>query len=468
MVSVMWFRRDLRIDDQKALAHAIASQSPTLCVFQFNKEQLNLLHSRNQSSFITSVLAFRKLLKEGIDLYLMYGDLMTCFEQLLTQLKDWTDVYFNYDESGYGRLRDQKAAQFFKKNGIAVHTYQDHYLHGSQEIINQSGQPYKVFTPYYRIWQNYPKETPIKVELSQGRWLNLETPDDVLRTVESFKDEKYQDVATFDEASKQLNRFIQDQLAAYHANRDFPAQLGTSRLSPFLRIGAIGIRTVYHAVRQAPNSLGQATFLKELAWRDFYNMVYVAYPDQKTQPIQKAFSQIEWVNNPDWFQLWKEGKTGYPIVDAAMLQLQKTGWMHNRLRMIVASFLTKDLLCDWRLGEQYFQQQLIDYDAASNIGGWQWAASTGTDAVPYFRIFNPVTQGKRFDPKGEFIKAHLPQLEHVPEKYLHEPWKMPKNLQESVSCIIGTDYPQPIVDHAKQREQAIAKYEWAKEKAKIE
>ncbi|MFZ8209136.1 cryptochrome/photolyase family protein, partial [Streptococcus pyogenes] len=341
-------------------------------------------------------------------------------------------------------------------------------LHGSQEIINQSGQPYKVFTPYYRIWQNYPKETPIKVELSQGRWLNLETPDDVLRTVESFKDEKYQDVATFDEASKQLNRFIQDQLAAYHANRDFPAQLGTSRLSPFLRIGAIGIRTVYHAVRQAPNSLGQATFLKELAWRDFYNMVYVAYPDQKTQPIQKAFSQIEWVNNPDWFQLWKEGKTGYPIVDAAMLQLQKTGWMHNRLRMIVASFLTKDLLCDWRLGEQYFQQQLIDYDAASNIGGWQWAASTGTDAVPYFRIFNPVTQGKRFDPKGEFIKAYLPQLEHVPEKYLHEPWKMPKNLQESVSCIIGTDYPQPIVDHAKQREQAIAKYEWAKEKAKIE
>ncbi|HHH5387786.1 TPA: deoxyribodipyrimidine photo-lyase [Streptococcus pyogenes] len=465
MVSVMWFRRDLRIDDQKALAHAIASQSPTLCVFQFNKEQLNLLHSRNQSSFITSVLAFRKLLKcEGIDLYLMYGDLMTCFEQLLTQLKDWTDVYFNYDESGYGRLRDQKAAQFFKKNGIAVHTYQDHYLHGSQEIINQSGQPYKVFTPYYRIWQNYPKETPIKVELSQGRWLNLETPDDVLRTVESFKDKKYQDVATFDEASKQLNRFIQDQLAAYHANRDFPAQLGTSRL----RIGAIGIRTVYHAVRQAPNSLGQATFLKELAWRDFYNMVYVAYPDQKTQPIQKAFSQIEWVNNPDWFQLWKEGKTGYPIVDAAMLQLQKTGWMHNRLRMIVASFLTKDLLCDWRLGEQYFQQQLIDYDAASNIGGWQWAASTGTDAVPYFRIFNPVTQGKRFDPKGEFIKAYLPQLEHVPEKYLHEPWKMPKNLQESVSCIIGTDYPQPIVDHAKQREQAIAKYEWAKEKAKIE
>ncbi len=287
-------------------------------------------------------------------------------------------------------------------------------------------------------------------------------------TVESFKDEKYQDVATFDEASKQLNRFIQDQLAAYHANRDFPAQLGTSRLSPFLRIGAIGIRTVYHAVRQAPNSLGQATFLKELAWRDFYNMVYVAYPDQKTQPIQKAFSQIEWVNNPDWFQLWKEGKTGYPIVDAAMLQLQKTGWMHNRLRMIVASFLTKDLLCDWRLGEQYFQQQLIDYDAASNIGGWQWAASTGTDAVPYFRIFNPVTQGKRFDPKGEFIKAYLPQLEHVPEKYLHEPWKMPKNLQESVSCIIGTDYAQPIVDHAKQREQAIAKYEWAKEKAKIE
>lgn len=362
----------------------------------------------------------------------------------------------------------KKQHNFSKKMGLLfIPTKITIYMVVKRSLTNQVSL-IKFLRPTIGFGKIIRKRLLLKVELSQGRWLNLETPDDVLRTVESFKDEKYQDVATFDEASKQLNRFIQDQLAAYHANRDFPAQLGTSRLSPFLRIGAIGIRTVYHAVRQAPNSLGQATFLKELAWRDFYNMVYVAYPDQKTQPIQKAFSQIEWVNNPDWFQLWKEGKTGYPIVDAAMLQLQKTGWMHNRLRMIVASFLTKDLLCDWRLGEQYFQQQLIDYDAASNIGGWQWAASTGTDAVPYFRIFNPVTQGKRFDPKGEFIKAYLPQLEHVPEKYLHEPWKMPKYLQESVSCIIGTDYPQPIVDHAKQREQAIAKYEWAKEKAKIE
>ncbi|WP_025728788.1 cryptochrome/photolyase family protein [Atopobacter phocae] len=469
MVSVLWFRRDLRLEDQKALAQAINSHSPVLCLFQFNEEQLSYPASRNQSSFVSSVLAFKETLKEkGIDLYMMHGDLITCFKQLYEELDNWTDIYFNYDDSGFGRLRDQKAAQFFRDKGIKIHAYQDHYIHGSQEIRSQSGDFYKVFTPYHKVWQSFPKEHPVSVDLSKGQWISLKTPVKVLKTIESLKNPAFNDVFTSQKGLEQLTRFIEEGLAQYHIDRDFPGKEGTSFLSPFLRIGAVGIRTVYHAVKQAPKSQGQAIFLKELAWRDFYNMIYMVNPDQKTMSIQKPFRQLEWDNHPDWFQAWKDGKTGYPIVDAAMLQLEQTGWMHNRLRMIVASFLIKDLMVDWRLGEEYFKEKLIDYDSASNIGGWQWAASTGTDAVPYFRIFNPVTQGKRFDESGDFIKIYLPMLENVSNKYIHEPWKMPKDVQGNVGCVIGKDYPYPIVDHSEQRKRAIAKYEQAKENAKKE
>ncbi|XHW33817.1 deoxyribodipyrimidine photo-lyase [Streptococcus dysgalactiae subsp. equisimilis] len=469
MVSVMWFRRDLRVEDQKALARAIASQSPTLCVFQFNQEQLSQPPSRNQSAVVASVLAFKEELKEkGIDLYVMHGDLITCFEQLAQQLAQWTDVYFNYDESGFGRRRDQQAAQWFRAKKINIHAYQDHYLHGSQEIKNQSGQYYKIFTPYYRVWQCLPKETPVVVDLSRGNWLSLKIPQATLELIETLKDTTFNDVMTVKEAKERLNHFVDNQLADYDTTRDFPSRCGTSFLSPYLRLGMVSIRTVYQAVSQAPASSGQAVFLKELAWRDFYHMVYVANPNQKKLAIQEAFRHLEWDENPAAFKAWKEGQTGYPIIDAAMKQLLATGWMHNRLRMVVASFLTKDLQIDWRLGEAYFQEQLIDYDAASNIGGWQWAASVGTDAVPYFRIFNPVTQGKRFDPDGEFIRSYLPSLVSVPQTYLYEPWKMPEALQESIACIIGEDYPHPLVDHAEQRKRAIARYEWAKEKAQMQ
>ncbi|MGT2744785.1 cryptochrome/photolyase family protein [Streptococcus phocae subsp. phocae] len=466
MVSVMWFRRDLRVIDQKALARVVASQTPTLCVFHFNPEQLAQKPTPNQSAFIQSVLTFKEELShQGIELHLMYGSLEDCFGALAKQLPDWTDVYFNYDESGFGRQRDQRAARFFKEHHITVHAFQDHYLHGSQEITNQAGKPYKVFTPYFKAWQQLPKETPIPIQLSQGSWIELETPMEVLDQLSIYYEKNQSLTLTAKAAQKRLDAFIADGLSDYHERRDLPSEDGTSGLSLYLRSGIISIRTVYQAVVEAPVSQGQATFIKELAWRDFYNMIYVQHPNQKTQAIQEAFSQIEWDNQSSHFEAWKKGETGYPIVDAAMKQLQETGWMHNRLRMIVASFLTKDLLIDWRLGETYFQEMLIDYDAASNIGGWQWAASTGTDAVPYFRIFNPSTQSKRFDPEGLFIKTYLPQLSHVPKAFIHEPWKMPKAIQESSACFIGRDYPSPIVDHASQRLRAIATYEWAKEQS---
>lgn len=466
MVSVMWFRRDLRTEDNKALAKAIASGQPILCIFHINPDQLIEPAGPNQQSFFQSVQTFRQHLADyGIDLHLLFGPPVSAFTALQAQLPDWTDLYFNYDEAGFGRGRDQLVAYLLRERGIRIHAYQDHYLHSSQEVHNQMGQPYKVFTPYFWAWQALPKEAPVFVDLALGKWQSLETAAATLQELEQLAGSSRYHLPGSGAAKQRLADFVQTELANYDRYRDFPAIPGTSQLSPYLRTGEISIRTVYQAVSQALASPGQATFIRELAWRDFYNMVHVANPEQKTQAIQPAFRHLVWDNDETFFEAWKAGRTGYPIVDAAMRQLLRTGWMHNRLRMIVASFLTKDLLIDWRWGERYFQTMLMDYDAASNIGGWQWAASTGTDAVPYFRIFNPVTQGKKFDPEGLFVRSLVPELSQVPDKYLHEPWKMPLALQTSSACLIGQDYPAPIVDHAKQRLRALAIYQEAKELA---
>lgn len=464
MTLVMWFRRDLRTEDNKALAQALASGQPILCVFHINPDQLREPAGPNQQAFFQAVQAFRRTLAEQeIDLHLLSGDLVTAFSDLADRLPDWTDVYFNYDEAGFGRGRDQRAAAFFRERGIRIHAYQDHYLHGSQEVRNQMGQPYKVFTPYFRAWQALAKEAPVFVDLALGKWQSLPTAPALVQQLDDLAAGPVFYQTGSRAAQERLASFVQTGLATYDQDRDIPSLAGTSRLSPYLRTGELSIRTVYQAVSQAPASSGRATFIKELAWREFYNMIHVAYPDQKDQAIQTAFRQLVWDNDEALFEAWKAGRTGYPIVDAAMRQLRETGWMHNRLRMIVASFLTKDLLIDWRWGERYFQEVLIDYDAASNIGGWQWAASTGTDAVPYFRIFNPVTQGKKVDPAGFFVRSFVPELGRVPDKYLHEPWKMSLDLQASSACLIGQDYPAPIVDHAQQRLRALAIYQESKE-----
>ncbi|WP_311198589.1 deoxyribodipyrimidine photo-lyase [Jeotgalibaca sp. MA1X17-3] len=264
-------------------------------------------------------------------------------------------------------------------------------------------------------------------------------------------------------AHQRLDEFIKHDLSNYKVARDYPVKNSTSHLSKYLRTGEISIRTVFDQVNRSENSAGKETFIKELAWRDFYNMIYATHPDQKNSSINPSFRQLEWENDEEFFKKWKEGKTGFPIVDAAMRQLKETGWMHNRLRMITASFLTKDLLIDWKWGEQYFQEMLIDYDPSNNIGGWQWAASTGTDSVPYFRIFNPTTQSEKYDKSGEFIKYYVPELKNIDGEKIHEPSKLSKEEQNKFGVIIGKDYPEPIVSHKERRKIAIKVFEQAKD-----
>lgn len=466
MVSVMWFRRDLRLEDNIALSQAFEQSEKLILLFQVNPDQF-LKDSMNHAAFFASVQHFKEVIhKRGMYLQILYGDVEESFNALKEKVPDWTEVYFNQDEKGYGKARDDKMRAFFKKNDIQVHSYMDHYLHSAYEIQNNSGELYKVFTPYYNKWIELDKPTPMKVKLDTDKVYKKTLFKENENKLEKLVEEADLDIdynpGTI-AAHEQLENFIEERLDQYKKERDIPLNEGTSRLSSYLRTGEISIRTVWDAVKNEADSESQKTFLKELCWRDFYHMIYVGHPEQKEKAIKENYAHIRWDNHQESFEKWKQGKTGYPIVDAAMRQMNKTGWMHNRLRMITASFLTKDLLTDWRLGEKYFQKMLIDYDAANNIGGWQWAASTGTDAVPYFRVFNPTTQAERFDPSGEFIRKYIPELKDVKKKYIHAPEKMSMEEQEEAGVLIGSDYPAPIVNHSDARKRAISIFEESKD-----
>ncbi|MBF2626593.1 cryptochrome/photolyase family protein [Listeria marthii] len=461
MTSVMWFRRDLRVSDNKALYHA-SKEDDLILLFQVNPAQF-ITGSPSHQAFFASVAHFQQELAKTARLQIMFGDPMECLQQLKEAVPTWNKVFFNRDETGYGASRDAAAQKFFDEWQIKVHAFHDSYLHSAEEVKKSPTEYYKIFTPYYKKWREEIKEMPLKVTLKPE---NIRKESLFPKYEEQFA-EIVHDLPVSDAgeqaANARLASFIKEDLPDYDKARDFPELDKTSHLSRYLRTGEISIRTIWQALQQTEATEGRATFEKELCWRDFYNMIYVSFPDQKNEPIQENYRYIEWENSRAFFKCWQEGRTGFPLVDAAMRQLKETGWMHNRLRMITASFLTKDLLIDWRFGEKYFQQMLIDYDPASNIGGWQWAASTGTDAVPYFRIFNPTTQSEKFDPDGKFIRKYVIELAHIPDKFIHQPEKMSEKEQKEHGIIIGKDYPLPIVDHKERRKLAIARYEFSKE-----
>lgn len=469
MQAVVWFRRDLRIQDNKALYHAfqdLSEEDELVLLFQVNPKQF-LEDSSNHEAFFASVAHFKKTIDKKAHLHIQYGEPLDLFKRLKETLPEWGRIYFNEDTSGYGAERDEQAKKFFKENDIDYYRFQDHYLHGAKEIKNQQGNAYKVFTPYYNQWKERAKETPVNVSFkADAVHSKMLFQEDEKKFEKLIGKLKKQTKVGEEAAKRQLKKFVTDFVSNYENARDIPSLDQTSHLSRYLRTGELGIRTVWQALQEEKPSQSRKTFEKELCWREFYNMIYTNSPRQKKEPIQEQFRFIKWQNNKELIEKWQTGKTGFPIVDAAMRQLNEIGWMHNRLRMITASFLTKDLLIDWRWGEKYFQQKLIDYDPASNIGGWQWAASTGTDAVPYFRIFNPTTQSQKFDSKGAFIREFIPELKNVPDKLIHQPEKMTKEEQEQYGVILDKDYPSPLVNHKERRKKALSLYESSKEYAR--
>jgi deoxyribodipyrimidine photo-lyase len=353
--------------------------------------------------------------------------------------------------------------------GIAVHTEPDAAIVEPGAIVSGAGTPYTVFTPFARTWRAYLAANPPDAPAPAPPFAPVPEalagePIPTTSALGMIVDQGPLPAGGEAAGYGRLAEFAAPDgpIAAYHTRRDLPAEAGTSHLSAYLRFGCVApaaaLRAAEHAATIPDAAAGAQQWIGELAWRDFYLQIVQHFPHVLRGAFRQQYDAIAWENDELLFAAWCAGRTGYPIVDAAMRQLQREAWMHNRCRMIVASFLTKDLLIDWRWGEQFFMQNLVDGDPAANNGGWQWAAGTGTDAQPYFRIFNPTSQGRKFDPQGAYVRRYVPELRRVPVRYIHEPWKMPATEQQRAQLQIGRDYPAPIVDHAQRRLAALEMY----------
>ncbi len=467
--SLCWIRRDLRCEDNAALHAALAASRRVFCAFVFDTEILEKLPDRRDRrvEFIWASVAElqRELEALGGGLEVVHGPARREIPRLAGEL-GVDAVFANHDYDPAAVARDEAVAAFLGKAGVAWLTRKDHVVFERDEVLTGSGRPYTVFTPYKNAWLKklepfFLKSYPIRkyrARLAPAR--SRELPG--LRKI-GFQKTNLSElgVATGMSGAKTLFDGFRRRMDRYHERRDFPALKGPSYLSVHLRFGTLSVREVARAAWLA-RSRGAATWLSELIWRDFYHMILHHFPYVVEGAFRPEFNAVRFPNDENLFQAWCEARTGYPLVDAAMRQINQTGYMHNRLRMVTASFLVKDLLVDWRWGERYFAQHLIDFDLAANNGGWQWAASTGCDAQPYFRIFNPVTQSQKFDPDGRFIRRYLPELTRCDERQIHAPWLMTADEQRRSGVVIGRDYPAPIVDHATQRKRALELYKRAR------
>ncbi len=432
-ISVFWHRRDLRTYDNTGLYYALKSNYPVLPVFIFDTEILDKLEDRSDArvQFIQEQLTQinEQLKTKGSGLKTYHGKPEEVWPQILSEF-EVAEVYTNRDYEPYALQRDECVAQLLEEKGIGFYTFKDHVIFEKMEIVSGSGAFYKVFTPYSKVWRAKYEENPpalLPDGLKMDNWLKTEPTE--VHSLESMNFEK----SPIEIPPADLDK---DLIKKYDQTRNFPAMDATSKLGIHLRFGTISIRDL--AARTA--SLNW-TYLNELIWRDFYAMILSNNPHVVGRAFKPEYEHIPWRKDEEGFEKWCKGKTGYPIVDAGMRQLNATGYMHNRVRMIVASFLTKHLLLDWRWGEAYFAAKLLDFDLASNNGGWQWAAGTGTDAQPYFRVFNPQSQTEKFDPDLKYIKKWVPEY--------------------------GTQYyPEPIVEHKMARLRAIDTYKEALAKVK--
>jgi len=423
-VNIFWFRRDLRLDDNCGLFHALSGDLPVIPLFIFDKHILNELKRDDaRVTFIHSILKDidTKIRKQGFGLLIKHSNPEEAFKEIVEEFNVNT-VYTNRDYEPYAIGRDREVENLLKKKGIKFSTFKDQVIFEKDEIVKSDGDPYTVYSPYMRRWMDNFKK--IKVP---------DYPSEKL--IEGLLKSKFDTFPGLNDLGfKKSNISVPEpaihhyRLQHYAEKRNLPAEDATTHVGTHLRFGTISIRKL---VRKADDN--DKTYLKELVWREFFMQIMYHFPDVVDHNFKSKFNNLNWINDENIFKKWCAGETGYPMVDAGMRQLNETGFMHNRVRMVVASFLTKHLLTDWRWGEAYFAEKLLDYELSSNNGNWQWAASTGCDAVPYFRIFNPEEQLKKFDPDQKYIKKWIPEL--------------------------GTnDYPEPIVDHKEVRERALKAY----------
>ena len=468
-ISVVWFRRDLRCFDHAALYAALTQSRRVYCAFVFDREILDRLPRRDDRRVEFIWHSVRELQQElarhGGGLLALHGHAREEIPALATRLKA-DAVFTNHDYEPAAVERDRAVSAALARAQIGFVTCKDQVIFEKDEVLTQDGRPFSVFTPYKNAWLKRLDGYFMQAYAVEKYFDRLAAASGALMPVLAdigFRTTNLLDLGIQPGMSgaRRLFANFKKRMAEYQERRDFPALKGPSYLSVYLRFGTISIRTLAREAWQAANR-GAAVWLSELIWRDFYFMILHHHPRVATRAFRPEYDALKFPDDDNLFRAWCEARTGYPLVDAAMRQLNHTGYMHNRLRMVAASFLVKDLHVDWRRGEQYFADQLMDFDLAANNGGWQWAASTGCDAQPYFRIFNPVTQSQKFDAQGKFIRKYVPELAGCNDKLIHAPWLMSAAQQAQSGVVIGRDYPGPIVDHALARAVTLELYGRAK------
>ena len=471
---LVWFRRDLRASDHAALYHALTTCQKVHCAFVFDTEILDPLPRKDRRvEFIReSLVELDERLRAlsghaGGGLIVLHAVASDAIPTLAEEL-GVDAVFANHDDEPQALARDQRVRTRLATARRAFHTYKDHTVFERDEVLTQTGKPYSVFTPYKNAWLRkvdafYLKSYPVE---RHARRL-APRPQAHAHAVPALQALGFEPAGLAlpagESGAQALFEDFCQRIGRYEDARNFPAVKGPSYLSVHLRFGTISPRLLArtaHALMVQGNQ-GAATWLSELIWRDFYHQILAHHPQVVENSFKPAYDAIAWESGPEaqeLFAAWCEGRTGYPLVDAAMAQINQTGYMHNRLRMVVASFLVKDLGIDWRWGEAYFATHLNDFDLAANNGGWQWASSSGCDAQPYFRIFNPVSQSEKFDAKGQFIRRYLPQLAGLPDAALHAPWAAKPLELQAAGVVLGSTYPHPIVDHDAARQRTLERY----------
>lgn len=475
---IVWFRLDLRLADNPALVAAAETGCPVIPVYIWSPKEEGTWSPGSASCYWLhhALLSLDKELRnKGSKLIHRAGPCQSSLQKIISETGA-DKVYWNRCYEPAAINRDQHIKRVLREQGITVNSFNSHLLHEPHTIRNKQGGPFKVFTPFWKHYHTLEIPEPVKLPKTglsaPEKWPTSEkiTGFGLVPKIKWYKTI----YDTWDMSSAgALNRiriFFRNSVQSYPTDRDFPAIDGISRISPWLHFGQISTRQIWHMVHEYEQNQGRITpskavqsYLRQLIWREFACHLLFHFPHTPDQPLYEKFKQFPWQKNKKYLTAWQKGMTGYPVVDAGMRELWQTGWMHNRVRMITGSFLVKDLLIHWREGAKWFWDTLVDADLANNTMGWQWVAGCGADAAPYFRIFNPVTQGERFDPEGMYVKRWIPELSALDIKYIHKPWQAPAEILKQSGITLGKTYPCPIVDHAEARNKALAYYQQVKD-----
>ena len=465
-IGIVWIREDFRVDNNLALYHATQKHDNVIALYIYNNNEFDNKREAQKWWLSKSLESFKKKLsKYKINLEILKGDELDIFSKI--KKKDKVSIYWNKIYEPDVISKGKKIRDFFLKNEVNFQYFKGNILNEYQEVTKNDGTPFKVFTPFWKnAEQKYLDSIPAKdLKIKKNNafksfFKKSIEPKNILPNKNWYKKfEKYWEVSE-NKSKKILEDLLKNKIKDYGTNRDIPSIEGTSKLSPYIKHGQIHVEYIWKKCGELKTkNIGYRKYINELGWREFSHSLINYFPEFLKGNFRKEFDKFPWIKNEKFLKAWKNGMTGYPIVDAGMRELYETGWMHNRIRMVVGSFLVKHLRINWIEGEKHFRNCLLDFNKANNIAQWQWVAGCGADAAPYFRIFNPILQGEKFDKEGSYVKKWVPELKKVHNKFIHKPWEMEPDYQKSINTFIGKNYPLPIVIHEKARAAALLAFQ---------